>query len=125
MNKQKLQLGMNPSTANSRLRMDLLFAFATATGHKCHRCGKPLLREDFSIEHIKPWLDSDDPVGLYFDIENIAYSHQGCNSAAARRPHKAATEEERYERLQANRKRSKAKNYTTERRHTQYIRTGK
>ncbi len=42
-------------------------------------------RETFSIEHIVPWLDSDDPKGLFFDLNNIAFSHLSCNVGAARK----------------------------------------
>ena len=89
MDKKRLQLGMNPGTASHRLVKDLLYEYAVAReGAKCFHCGYHMTREDFSIEHKEPWLDSDDPVGLYFDIENIAFSHKRCNYAAKRIPHK-------------------------------------
>jgi len=95
--KKAQQLGMNPSTASGRLVKDLLFKFVIDSGHKCHRCGDDLTRDTFSIEHIKEWLDSDNPVGLYFDLSNIAFSHKTCNYAAKRTPHKKyfTTEERR------------------------------
>lgn len=78
--KKQKQLGMNPSTASGRLVKDLLWNFVETTGQSaCCKCGEPMSRETFSIEHVAPWLDSDDPVGLYFDIENIRYSHLRCN----------------------------------------------
>lgn len=89
MNKDKktIQLGMNPSTASGRLVKDLLWNFITTTGsNTCHHCGKPMTRDNFSIEHKVPWLDSESPVELYFDIENIGYSHLRCNTSAARNP---------------------------------------
>ena len=79
MDKKALKLGMNYSTAANRLRSDLLYHFAIKFGHKCHRCSKDLTRETFSVEHIEPWLNSDDPVKNFFDISNIAFSHQSCN----------------------------------------------
>lgn len=82
--KKQKQLGMNPGTASNRLVKDILFSFVQQNGHVCHHCQKEMTREDFSIEHIKPWLDSDDPVRLYFDLNNIAFSHISCNSSAAR-----------------------------------------
>jgi len=85
MDKKKEQLGMNPSTANGRLLKDLLFDFAVKAGHVCYRCKKPLDRETFSIEHMEPWLDSEDPIKLFFDLENIGYSHLPCNVAASRK----------------------------------------
>ena len=84
MNKKQIQLGMNPSTAQGRLLKDLLFDFAVKDGHTCFRCGGMLSRDTFSVEHIKPWLDSEDPRGLFFDIDNIAYSHLSCNVGARR-----------------------------------------
>ncbi|MBK3437474.1 hypothetical protein M1M11_31720 [Pseudomonas azerbaijanoccidens] len=80
------QLGMNPGTASHRLVKDLLYKFVIGAGHKCHRCGEKMLRENFSIEHIEPWMNSPDPRAMFFDLENIAYSHLKCNFAAARRP---------------------------------------
>ena len=84
MDKKKAkQLGMNPSTASNRLVKDLLFRFG-AESLDCYRCGEELERENFSIDHKVPWLDSDDPLGLYFDLENVTFSHKDCNRAAAR-----------------------------------------
>ena len=80
------QLGMNPSTASNRLIKDIIFDFVGKNGmNKCHHCGKQMLRENFSIEHIVPWLDSVDPAGIFFNINNIAYSHLSCNVDAARK----------------------------------------
>lgn len=88
MEKKKEQLGMNPSTASGKLLKDLLFGFVSKAGLVCYRCGLPMLRENFSVEHKIPWLDSEDPIGLFFNPENIAYSHLVCNIGAARRPNK-------------------------------------
>jgi len=82
--KMTSQLGMNPGTAQNRLKKDLLFYFAKKEGHTCFRCGGDLERKGFSIEHKTPWLDAPDPVDLFFDIGNIAFSHLSCNSGAAR-----------------------------------------
>lgn len=73
--KKTKQLGMNPSTASHRLVKDLLWKLVQDTGQSsCCKCGELMSRETFSIEHITPWLDSDDPVGLYFDLGNISFS---------------------------------------------------
>lgn len=89
MSKKKQQLGMNESTASHRLLKDILWDFITKYRvNKCFHCKKPMTRDDFSIEHKKPWLDSEDPEGLFFDLKNISYSHKSCNFAAARRPTK-------------------------------------
>lgn len=90
MTKKKQQLGMSTGTASYRLVKDLLWNFILETGkNKCYHCGKKMARDNFSIEHIKPWLDSDNPLGLFFDLKNISYSHKSCNSSAARRPTKS------------------------------------
>lgn len=83
MDRKKQQLGMNPSTASAKLIKDLLFDFVIKSGHKCFRCGGILTRDTFSIEHKVSWLNSDNPLKLFFDINNIAYSHLVCNVAAS------------------------------------------
>ena len=79
------QLGMNPGTASGRLVKDLLWSLIDK---KCYRCGKEMTRETFSIDHVVPWLDSEDPLGLYFDLHNVSFSHRFCNVSASRTPHK-------------------------------------
>ena len=63
--KKKMQLGMNPSTASHRLVKDTLWRLIQATDQTaCVKCGDSMTRETFSIEHLEPWLDSEDPQGL-------------------------------------------------------------
>lgn len=77
---------MNPSTASQRLVKDILYSFVVKSGlNSCHQCNKPMSRENFSIEHKRPWFDSGDPVGLFFDLDNIGFSHHSCNVGAAKR----------------------------------------
>jgi len=83
--KKTAQLGMSPSTASGRLVKDILFDFVEKSGYTCYHCGEQMTRETFSIEHKVPWLDSEDPVGLFFALDNIHYSHLSCNARAARR----------------------------------------
>ena len=75
------QLGISHGTAANKLRKMLLFKYVTLCGdNKCFRCGKVIDDIDnFSIEHKKPWLDSDNPTKLFFDLDNIAFSHVKCN----------------------------------------------
>lgn len=83
--KKQNQLGMNPSTASARLVKDILYKLVVDTGqNNCHHCGSDMSRDTFSIEHKTPWLDSEDPLGLYFDLENISFSHLKCNVGARR-----------------------------------------
>ncbi len=53
----------------------------------CFRCDEQILNiKDFTIDHKKEWLYNDK--NLFWDINNIAFSHLSCNSAAARQPNK-------------------------------------
>ncbi len=78
------ELGESFSSAYHRLVKDLLYDFVSKSGIKCHQCGGEMTREDFSIEHKTPWKGSDDPKDLFFNIENISYSHRVCNTRAKR-----------------------------------------
>lgn len=114
-------LGMNQSTARNRLVKDTLFRLAIESGHVCFRCGKPLDRETFSIEHKESWLMSADPRAAFFDQENIAFSHQACNYAAGGKgAARKYTPEEAAERI----KQSKKTHWTSERRRDKYRRLG-
>ena len=114
-------LGMNVSTANSRLVKDLLFQFVEQAGHVCFRCGEAMTRETFSIEHTTPWLGSDNPVETYFDLSKIAYSHRNCNSKAGSKGRvRQFTEEENVQRKRDARRRWQ----TPERRRDKYLRNG-
>lgn len=114
------QLGMNPSTAQHRLRMDLLFHLAVQTNHKCYRCGEKLIRKTFSIEHKINWLDSDDPVKNFFNIDNIAFSHLGCNVKASR-PRRAYQSREQ---LLEKKRQERRRKYNPEARRKKYLKTG-
>ena len=84
-NKKKSdQLGMAIGTASARLRKRILFSLIQETGKDiCYQCGKRIEKiGDLSIEHKIPWLNSDDPIGLFFDLNNIAFSHLSCNARA-------------------------------------------
>ena len=83
--KKREQLGMDPGTANHRLQRDILFRLVEELGYNsCFRCDGPMTRQNFSTEHIEPWLDSSDPIGFFFDLNNIVFSHQSCNYKAGR-----------------------------------------
>jgi hypothetical protein len=127
MDKRHSQLGMNVGTASNRLVKDILFSLIKNT--PCFRCGGKLKRENFSVEHKTAWLNSEDPVGLFFDLDNISFSHQSCNAAAGDRPNK------KYrgylERKRASRDREKVARSQVPveirkvKRREQYLRTGK
>ena len=78
------QLGMNFSTASNRLKKKILFMLVKRLKlDECFQCKNLIVEaDDMSIEHKKPWLDED--TRLFWDLGNIAFSHKGCNSSAAR-----------------------------------------
>jgi hypothetical protein len=118
--KKNEQLGMDSGTASYRLVKDLLFNYIYDAGIVCYRCGGELSREDFSIEHKECWLDSDDPVGLFFDLKNIAYSHKSCNYKAKRKRQPIYSIEE----IKKRDKESRKRHWTPEKRREHYLRTG-
>ena len=128
--KKQQQLGMNPSTASHRLTKDILFMFVENSGYKCFRCGGSMSRETFSIEHIEDWLDSENPVELYFDLGNISFSHLKCNVKHSRqrgqKPHDSEEDRKaanRANKIKYNRKVCTDTGLTN--RQLQYRRTGK
>lgn len=94
MNKKAQQLGMSPGTASNRLVKNLLFHLAGKLGlTNCHKCGEVIERRSFSIEHKIPWIDSEEPSKLFFDLDNIAFSHLKCNIQGARKSNKLYSSE--------------------------------
>ena len=77
---------MNPSTASNRLKKELLFSLAKRLKiNWCYQCGAEIkTAKRMTIEHKTPWLDTFDPVGNFFSLDNVAFSHASCNYAAAR-----------------------------------------
>ena len=76
------QLEMSFSTANGRLRKMILFDLVCKLGlNVCHRCGEPMNLKTLSIDHKEDWLHRE--VELFWDMENIAFSHLSCNNAAS------------------------------------------
>jgi hypothetical protein len=84
--KKMEQLNMSIGKAQNQLRKMILFDFVVKCGmDACYRCGEKIESVDeFTIEHKIPWLDSDDPIENFFDLDNIAFSHPSCNYGAAR-----------------------------------------
>lgn len=90
-NKKNEQLGMPYGTANNRLKKSILFNLLKRYNENyCFQCGLEIEKEnELSIEHKVPFLDSEDPIKLFFDLDNIAYSHLSCNCSAARQTKEA------------------------------------
>ncbi len=128
-NKRKArQLGMPYGTACNRLRKQVMFLLLCKLGENvCVRCNGDITTvEQLSLEHKIAWLDND--VVLFWDLNNIAFSHLSCNISAGRRPTKKyMSDEERQDaqrRHQRNfRKRNPEKMQRWRR--EQYERTGK
>lgn len=97
--KKRQQLGMPAGTAQAQLRKLLLFSLLQELGRNvCCRCGNDIASaDDLSIDHKRSWLDSEDPIGLFFDLANVGFSHLSCNIAAGRRERRFASTKERSE----------------------------
>ena len=79
-------VGMNISTAQGRLYKLIMFNLAKECNKLiCYRCGKHIELKDFSVDHKEDWLHSDNARELFFDYNNIAFSHNKCNSGARRK----------------------------------------
>jgi len=78
-------LRMNYGKASHRLRKMLLFQLVKqAKLDTCFRCGKKIKTvEELSMDHKKAWLGIN--ALLFWDLDNIAWSHRDCNSGAGRR----------------------------------------
>ena len=51
--------------------------------NRCHRCEQTIEpHDDLGIDHKEPWLDVS--IARFWDISNIAFSHNGCNARARR-----------------------------------------
>jgi hypothetical protein len=130
--KKAEQLGMNPSTAANRLVKDVLWSLVQKTNQdSCCKCGEKMTRDTFSIEHVTPWMDSTDPVGLYFDLDNISFSHHKCNIGDSRRPsamHGSATMYNKYgcrcDLCKAADAEKRASRYSPSQRKAKYLRSG-
>ena len=79
--KKTIQLGMSYGKAGWILRKSIMFWLLEELGWDiCCRCNTPIdTVDEVSIEHKEPWLDSDNPAELFFDLDNIGFSHVSCN----------------------------------------------
>lgn len=84
--KKNEQLGMPQGTAQATLRKNILFSLIAQLGLDiCFQCKEKIENvKELSIEHKIPWLDSENPRELFFDLDNIAFSHLHCNTGARR-----------------------------------------
>lgn len=72
-------LGVPFGTATSRLRKLVLFdVLKRHNENVCFKCALPIeTADELSIEHKQPWENRD--VALFWDLDNIAFSHLRCN----------------------------------------------
>ncbi len=118
-------LGMNHSTASGRLIKDILFSFVIKNSPFCYRCNTEMSRDNFSVDHLIPWLHKENATQLFFDLNNITFSHISCNVAASRKPHKKYfTEEEKKERVRQLSRENKKKHYCPEKRSIKFQEKG-
>lgn len=123
--KKSAFLGIPFGTACNKLRKIVLFNILKKHGENlCKRCGKEIeFISELSLEHIKPWEGIS--VELFWDLNNIGFSHLHCNVRAASKPNKKYFTPE--DKLIADRKRNATlmrKRYTTEKRREKKERTG-
>jgi hypothetical protein len=78
--KKNAQLGMPYNTARQRLVKMILFDMLKQLDRDtCFRCnGKMDNIDDLSIEHKESWVDVDP--NLFWDLNNISFSHHKCNA---------------------------------------------
>jgi hypothetical protein len=127
--KKSKQLGMPFGTAAGRLRKKILFQFVQKGNLDiCFRCSKKIETDkELSIEHKIEWIDSQDPLKLFFDLDNISFSHQKCNSGFRKCHHKKyhSLEEKHKSLIVSSRKwRSDNKEKYREQRRDKYKRLG-
>lgn len=123
--KKSQQLEMNISTAQGRLVKDILWMLLQETNRtKCFICNEEMTRETFSIEHKIPWLDSNNPKELFWNLNNISFSHLSCNISSGRGNKKYYTKEERKERDKELWRESKKRTYSKEKRKQKYLEKG-
>lgn len=83
--KKSEQLGMPFGTASARLRKLILFNLLQRLGEDiCFHCNNKIDKvEELSIEHKEAWLNVSPD--LFWDLNNISFSHLSCNSANGKR----------------------------------------
>lgn len=76
-------IGFNQVAHARRVLMKILmFNYAKRLGlANCYRCKKELELSDFTIDHIEGWRNKSNAKELFFDVDNIRFSHHSCNSA--------------------------------------------
>lgn len=81
-------LDMPFGTAAQRLRKSIMFDLIKKLNLDiCFRCGQVISEiSELSIDHKISWEYSKEPIKLFFDLDNIAFSHLHCNIAFGNKP---------------------------------------
>jgi len=120
-------LGMGFHKASYKLLRMILYDFLVQSNRtKCFRCKNEIMSvNELSIEHKEAWQSSSNPLEMFFDLANIAFSHRSCNSKAAINPRKKYATREEYKRAMLDRKNEKKRTvYDPDLRRLYYERTG-
>jgi hypothetical protein len=117
-------LGMPFGTACGRLRKNILFHLLKRLNENvCFKCREVIeTSKELSVEHKLPWEGIS--VELFWDLENISFSHLRCNRPHRRSNQKYFTPEEKLVARRATGARLMRKHYTTEKRRLKKERTG-
>jgi len=77
---------MSGGKARNILVYDILLAYAQKLNRDtCFYCGEKITSsKELAVGHKIPFLYSDDPKGLFFDLNNVAFCHRKCNCANSR-----------------------------------------
>ena len=125
--KKQEQLGESPGKANHRLMKDILWMLIVESNRNiCFQCGKEMCRDTYSVEHKVAWLDKENPKELFFNLDNISFSHLSCNVRFAKRLNRTEEEIRELNRLKSKRRTANTpKEIQTSKRRERYLRTGK
>jgi len=83
---------------NYKLRKSIMFMLIKeASMDTCYRCNKRIENIDtLSIDHKIDWMDAENPVETFFDLDNITFSHLRCNRFASKKSVALGETGERY-----------------------------
>lgn len=74
-------LGISYGTACNKLKKQIMFSLLQRLGEDtCFKCEKTIDDvSELSVEHKVPWENRENGVELFWDLDNIAFSHLRCN----------------------------------------------
>ena len=76
---KKDQLGKSISAARAILLKQILWRYLDSAGDVlCFRCSERMSSNDFTLDHVEPWWNSSSD--LFWDLDNVRFSHHRCNS---------------------------------------------